>query len=61
MDEHEIPAHLPLVVPGQEMPDDHARMLELYYQEHGRPTPGTILTAAMVNRAVEWWNSRAPH
>lgn len=57
--DREIPMHLPTVVPGQELPDDHREMLGLYYGEHGRPAPDTILTAAMVNRAVDWWNARA--
>jgi len=52
--------HLRSVVVGEPIPsEEHIRVWEAWLREFPQP-PGTLITAALVNRAVEWWNGLRP-
>ena len=59
-DDHEGPPRpLPHVIPGMQLGDEHRWILARYEKQFGRLDPGTTLTAAHLNKVVDWWNAGA--
>lgn len=48
---------VPHAIIGQRMTADQQRAWNAYERDHPQP-PGTFLTAALVNQAIDWWNDQ---
>lgn len=48
------------VIAGEPLSEEHTRVTEAYLREHDMPMSGHHFTAAVVNEAVDWWNTGAP-
>jgi hypothetical protein len=47
------------VLVGQHPTEEHIRVWEAWLREFPQP-PGTIITAQLMNQAIDWWNGLRP-
>ena len=52
---------LPHVVAGDHPTEEHIRVMEAYLRDHDDiPAGSRVMTAANLNRAIDWWNALRP-